>query len=135
VRSALPGLLAGHQPSHAVRAGGCAEILGPACEALHGAVTVGRLDLRAGRITGRTTLETLPPPLLQDRPAHHLRPGLRAPIQRTMLEGLQSAATVGQRSEEHTSELQSRENLVCRLLLEKKKKKKQTKQKQKQTNT
>jgi len=26
------------------------------------------------------------------------------------------------RSEEHTSELQSRENLVCRLLLEKKKK-------------
>src|SRR5690606_39453938 len=31
---------------------------------------------------------------------------------------------VGSRSEEHTSELQSRENLVCRLLLEKKKTKK-----------
>src|SRR5690606_41187397 len=30
----------------------------------------------------------------------------------------------GERSEEHTSELQSRENLVCRLLLEKKKNKK-----------
>src|SRR5436309_4478537 len=30
------------------------------------------------------------------------------------------------RSEEHTSELQSRENLVCRLLLEKKKKRKQS---------
>src|SRR5207302_3475525 len=30
------------------------------------------------------------------------------------------------RSEEHTSELQSRENLVCRLLLEKKKKKQHT---------
>src|SRR5690606_39299442 len=30
------------------------------------------------------------------------------------------------RSEEHTSELQSRENLVCRLLLEKKKTKTQT---------
>src|SRR5690606_41761996 len=29
--------------------------------------------------------------------------------------------TVRDRSEEHTSELQSRENLVCRLLLEKKK--------------
>src|SRR5690606_39610125 len=28
---------------------------------------------------------------------------------------------IGARSEEHTSELQSRENLVCRLLLEKKK--------------
>src|SRR5215475_15652408 len=32
------------------------------------------------------------------------------------------------RSEEHTSELQSRENLVCRLLLEKKKKKNLKKQ-------
>src|SRR5690606_40310296 len=31
--------------------------------------------------------------------------------------------TTRPRSEEHTSELQSRENLVCRLLLEKKKKK------------
>src|SRR5688572_32656650 len=31
---------------------------------------------------------------------------------------------VGRRSEEHTSELQSQSNLVCRLLLEKKKKKK-----------
>src|SRR5438445_8624414 len=33
------------------------------------------------------------------------------------------------RSEEHTSELQSRQYLVCRLLLEKKKKKKKTKHK------
>src|SRR5690606_41051632 len=32
------------------------------------------------------------------------------------------------RSEEHTSELQSRENLVCRLLLEKKKDKRSTRQ-------
>src|SRR5690606_41206994 len=37
------------------------------------------------------------------------------------VEGVHLAAAVG-RSEEHTSELQSRENLVCRLLLEKKKK-------------
>src|SRR5436309_11558750 len=35
------------------------------------------------------------------------------------------AAALDARSEEHTSELQSRENLVCRLLLEKKKNKKQ----------
>ena len=35
-----------------------------------------------------------------------------------------------ERSEEHTSELQSRTNLVCRLLLEKKKKKKKTKNNQ-----
>src|SRR5690606_41923114 len=32
------------------------------------------------------------------------------------------SSTSSSRSEEHTSELQSRENLVCRLLLEKKKK-------------
>src|SRR5947209_9581270 len=41
--------------------------------------------------------------------------------------------TSAPRSEEHTSELQSRQYLVCRLLLEKKKKKK-TKQKQLKTN-
>src|SRR5690554_7204050 len=35
------------------------------------------------------------------------------------------------RSEEHTSELQSRPHLVCRLLLEKKKKKKKNKKKKK----
>src|SRR5690606_39894091 len=34
---------------------------------------------------------------------------------------LSSQRILGSRSEEHTSELQSRENLVCRLLLEKKK--------------
>src|SRR5690349_24502442 len=39
------------------------------------------------------------------------------------------------RSEEHTSELQSRRDLVCRLLLEKKKKKQKKKQKIKQTTT
>src|SRR5690606_40366710 len=37
------------------------------------------------------------------------------------------AIQIPNRSEEHTSELQSRENLVCRLLLEKKKKKKKNK--------
>src|SRR5438045_8391818 len=35
-----------------------------------------------------------------------------------------SVITVGERSEEHTSELQSLRHLVCRLLLEKKKNKK-----------
>src|SRR5690349_22878834 len=38
------------------------------------------------------------------------------------------------RSEEHTSELQSRRDLVCRLLLEKKKKKIQKKTKKKKKN-
>src|SRR2546430_5221696 len=35
-----------------------------------------------------------------------------------------AGSVVGPRSEEHTSELQSQSNLVCRLLLEKKKKEK-----------
>src|SRR3989442_11734521 len=39
--------------------------------------------------------------------------------------GVGVGVSVGVRSEEHTSELQSRPHLVCRLLLEKKKKKKQ----------
>src|SRR2546430_7587654 len=36
--------------------------------------------------------------------------------------GVTSGGVPGRRSEEHTSELQSQSNLVCRLLLEKKKK-------------
>src|SRR3712207_7090463 len=43
---------------------------------------------------------------------HPAEPGDRA---------LRANGRVGQRSEEHTSELQSRQYLVCRLLLEKKK--------------
>src|SRR5207253_6238786 len=42
-------------------------------------------------------------------------------------EGLIALAATVYRSEEHTSELQSRGHLVCRLLLEKKKKKKKNK--------
>src|SRR5438270_2427779 len=38
------------------------------------------------------------------------------------------------RSEEHTSELQSQSNLVCRLLLEKKKQKKKEKKKEQNNN-
>src|SRR5690606_41702950 len=45
---------------------------------------------------------------------HHLR-AEGPPLQHT------GSAAFASRSEEHTSELQSRENLVCRLLLEKKK--------------
>src|SRR5437773_6982848 len=41
--------------------------------------------------------------------------------------------TYGKRSEEHTSELQSHHDLVCRLLLEKKKKKKKKKNYKKNT--
>src|SRR5436305_6442144 len=40
----------------------------------------------------------------------------------------------GDRTEEHTSELQSRPHLVCRLLLEKKKKKKKNKKNQERSH-
>src|SRR5690606_40886467 len=42
-------------------------------------------------------------------------------LRRTARRALHDVRLGGLRSEEHTSELQSRENLVCRLLLEKKK--------------
>src|SRR2546430_7999908 len=42
-----------------------------------------------------------------------------------LLNGI-AADALEERSEEHTSELQSQSNLVCRLLLEKKKKKQET---------
>src|SRR5688572_32679909 len=48
---------------------------------------------------------------------NEIRPGMYIFNDRNML-----AVGVASRSEEHTSELQSQSNLVCRLLLEKKKK-------------
>src|SRR5690606_28778068 len=55
-------------------------------------------------------------------------PAARAPADRAERGGVPGhrRRRGGHRSEEHTSELQSRENLVCRLLLEKKKKKYKT---------
>src|SRR5688572_13757643 len=53
---------------------------------------------------------------LKEKPDDRLRAQLRTALTQLILAGL--------RSEEHTSELQSQSNLVCRLLLEKKKKNK-----------
>src|SRR5258708_24610172 len=50
---------------------------------------------------------------------------LRTTIERTVSRKMEKPVLV-LRSEEHTSELQSPDHLVCRLLLEKKKKNKQT---------
>src|SRR5690606_40572125 len=47
--------------------------------------------------------------------------GVVQPAVRVFLDETYNRCGLGLRSEEHTSELQSRENLVCRLLLEKKK--------------
>src|SRR5688572_32301891 len=51
--------------------------------------------------------------------------GFCNPVRRHSVLGYLSAMSY-ERSEEHTSELQSQSNLVCRLLLEKKKKKRLT---------
>src|SRR2546427_8181272 len=50
--------------------------------------------------------------------AAEVRDGLARPVLPEV-----AVQTISNRSEEHTSELQSQSNLVCRLLLEKKKKK------------
>src|SRR2546430_9794318 len=55
--------------------------------------------------------------LFRSSPHVHIRQ--RQPCQRLSLGG--DACASARRSEEHTSELQSQSNLVCRLLLEKKK--------------
>src|SRR5436309_9883392 len=62
-----------------------------------------------------------------DREAVRFEPGGLSDRLIPLLEGRgeEQGAVDDVRSEEHTSELQSRENLVCRLLLEKKKKKKE----------
>src|SRR2546430_6859479 len=49
----------------------------------------------------------------------------RARCRRAATRNASASPTISRRSEEHTSELQSQSNLVCRLLLEKKKKKRQ----------
>src|SRR2546427_6418590 len=49
------------------------------------------------------------------------RISLMRPSKSDSVHGLCSRGADGSRSEEHTSELQSQSNLVCRLLLEKKK--------------
>src|SRR5947208_11337782 len=55
---------------------------------------------------------------------HRVRGGGRDRRSRRRRPGLRRGLAGGGRSEEHTSELQSPDHLVCRLLLEKKKKKK-----------
>src|SRR2546427_1603428 len=55
--------------------------------------------------------------------SHRSRPSSFASLKEPVGGGPVAIGGPGARSEEHTSELQSQSNLVCRLLLEKKKKK------------
>src|SRR2546426_3694096 len=70
-----------------------------------------RIELQAGAAVARTGDDATPP-----RGVFHLQ---SVGIEQERVAGIE----VLRRSEEHTSELQSPCNLVCRLLLEKKKKK------------
>src|SRR5688572_31287290 len=72
--------------------------------------------------------------ILHEEPVQRVRPlledlrqlrAVHAPP-RVLRDDAAHGVLAGTRSEEHTSELQSQSNLVCRLLLEKKKKKKNT---------
>src|SRR5690606_41617753 len=63
------------------------------------------------------------PPTFGDTDGEHDEEGIKTALLHNYAVFCQVFGYDG-RSEEHTSELQSRENLVCRLLLEKKKKKK-----------
>src|SRR2546422_8380641 len=89
------------------------------------AASTGEYATRAARTTHS--------PLRAIKKTLSLRTGLLRPIHKINPPRLRSATigpyfrksnqdTFGKRSEEHTSELQSRLHLVCRLLLEKKKK-------------
>src|SRR5688500_20382748 len=53
---------------------------------------------------------------------HHSTPALAGPAPEVLIPQVAAVTSGIRRSEEHTSELQSPCNLVCRLLLEKKKK-------------
>src|SRR5690606_39974459 len=67
------------------------------------------------RLQGRRWRQSTPELLTYAHGAGYL------PLRRALAEHLRLSRSVKCRSEEHTSELQSRENLVCRLLLEKQK--------------
>src|SRR3712207_7672983 len=63
----------------------------------------------------------LTPPVFSDAAPRHRAAGHRRHRRGGALGGAPASGCAGGRSEEHTSELQSRQYLVCRLLLEKKK--------------
>src|SRR2546430_17054298 len=65
--------------------------------------------------------QTWPPEPRANRPVIRARASVRQPPFRFALRKRWLEFGSGERSEEHTSELQSQSNLVCRLLLEKKK--------------
>src|SRR5690606_635826 len=96
--------------------------------ALNRAFDLSAIMAGAGEFTVECNPETVTPGLMHTLAAggvNRVSVGAQSfnPTHLKTLERWHDPENVG-RSEEHTSELQSRENLVCRLLLEKKKKRK-----------
>src|SRR5690606_38031890 len=81
---------------------------------------VGEAQLEGVVATGKTAVTD---PLLAQQALDLALVDLQARVDRLVHVHFEQEVHATGRSEEHTSELQSRENLVCRLLLEKKKKK------------
>src|SRR5690606_41895616 len=80
-----------------------------------------RSAVPGGAVGGRSmVLLPLPPPLVRTRPTIRARPARATTVTTVRISHRLSTPVIvtdARRSEEHTSELQSRENLVCRLLL------------------
>src|SRR5690606_41668562 len=77
---------------------------------------------RSGQASIPTAAKTAPPPAAPAGARWRECPWRKSPsARRPPLPNPSRPGTGARRSEEHTSELQSRENLVCRLLLEQKK--------------
>src|SRR5438445_2198821 len=86
---------------------------------------VGAVVTACQRVGIRSQVQRLSRPHRGDRRTRRRRRGQRVPLEAgsngETPAGTEPSAEVEARSEEHTSELQSRQYLVCRLLLEKKK--------------
>src|SRR5438094_3760386 len=85
------------------------------------------ITLAPRRFAIRIAANETPPPIPQIRAVSPARSRARVTTMRQAVKVTSenaAASSWGNRSEEHTSELQSPYDLVCRLLLEKKKKKK-----------
>src|SRR5260370_29985739 len=93
---------------------------------LHDALPICPLVPRTKRAASRTLSggASTRPAMVMVRFSNEMRPIKAPPVSRAPQRSASAwiACATGDRSEEHTSELQSHLNLVCRLLLEKKKK-------------
>src|SRR5206468_13079672 len=87
---------------------------------LHDALPIFQRSTRIAR--GHLCLKTKAGPSTRLRRIYQGLPWLDVRLTKRACYGEEELARKARRSEEHTSELQSRSDLVCRLLLEKKKK-------------